>query len=228
MASTNLVNMVLFCANPLTEINANLLSIIPFQTKFSEIWIKIQQPFIRKLHLKLCIKISHFVQGLMCWWPLRIVIISKYFTHIFMIIFESIFIQYTQRLVPQNPTDNEVTWWRHQMETFSALLAICAGNSPHKGQWRRALMFSLICARRNSWVNNGEAGDLRRHLAHYDVTVMHWSRQWLGPLGTSFYQNMKIFLQGNAFENVICKMASILFQPQSVNSFRPSDAYMRQ
>ena len=55
-----------------------------------------------------------------------------------------------------------VTWWRHQMETFSVLLAICAGNSPvpmksqHKGQWRGALMFSLIYAlnkrlRKHSW-----------------------------------------------------------------------------
>ena len=26
------------------------------------------------------------------------------------------------------------TWWRHQMETFSALLAICAGNSPVTGE----------------------------------------------------------------------------------------------
>ena len=64
------------------------------------------------------------------------------------------------------------------METFSALLAICAGNSPvpgefsPKGQWRGALMFSLICARINGWVNNDEAGDLRRHRAHYDVIVM--------------------------------------------------------
>ena len=45
-------------------------------------------------------------------------------------------------------------------------------NSPYKGQWRGALMFSLICARINGWVNNGEAGDLRRHRAHYDVIVM--------------------------------------------------------
>ena len=59
-------------------------------------------------------------------------------------------------------------WWRHQMETFSVLLA----NSPHKGQWHGALMFSLICAWTNGWVNNRDAGDLRRHCAHYDVTVM--------------------------------------------------------
>ena len=32
--------------------------------------------------------------------------------------------------------------------------------SPHKGQWRGALMFSLIFARIKGWVNNGEAGDL--------------------------------------------------------------------
>ena len=45
-------------------------------------------------------------------------------------------------------------------------------NSPHKGQWREALMFSLIGARINSWVNNRGAGDLRRHPAHCDVIVM--------------------------------------------------------
>ena len=154
------------------------------------------------------------------------------------------------------------SWWRHQMETFSTFLALCAGNSPvtgefpsqrasnggfgvffdvilnkfcypmlpylagvttalllhrpsnmnvngkylqntfawytvhddvikwkhfprywplrgeftpQKGQWRRALMFSLICAWINGWVSNSEAGDLRRHRAHYDVTVMVWT-----------------------------------------------------
>ena len=66
------------------------------------------------------------------------------------------------------------------METFSALLVICAGNSPvsgefpHKGQWRGALMFSLICVLIKGWVNNCPAGDLRRYRAHYDVTVMTW------------------------------------------------------
>ena len=64
------------------------------------------------------------------------------------------------------------------METYAALLAICAGNSqapvnsPHKGHWRGAWMFSVICVWINGWVNNREAGDLRRYCAHYDVTVM--------------------------------------------------------
>ena len=55
-------------------------------------------------------------------------------------------------------------------------------NSPHTDQWRGALMFSLICAWTNGWVNNQDADDLRRHRAHYDVTVM-WCRiviQWSG------------------------------------------------
>ena len=69
------------------------------------------------------------------------------------------------------------TWWRHQMETFSALLAICAGNSPVnsslKGQWRGALMLSLICIWIISWVNSREGGNLRPHRAHYDVIVMN-------------------------------------------------------
>ena len=70
------------------------------------------------------------------------------------------------------------SWWRHLMETFSALLTLCAGihrapgNSPHKGQWRGALVFSSICAWINGWVNNREAGDLRHHRAHYDVIIM--------------------------------------------------------
>ena len=48
-------------------------------------------------------------------------------------------------------------------------------NSPHKGQWRGALVFSLICVWINDWVNNREAGDLRRYRAHYDVIVMNTS-----------------------------------------------------
>ena len=73
--------------------------------------------------------------------------------------------------------------WCHQMEAFSALLALCAGihaspvDSPHKGQWRGALMFSLICAWTNDWANNRNAGDLRRYRARYDVTVMRiWTK----------------------------------------------------
>ena len=63
------------------------------------------------------------------------------------------------------------------METFSALLAICEGNPLrtggflHKDQRRGVLIFSLICAWTSGWANNRHGDDLRRHSAHYDVTV---------------------------------------------------------
>ena len=74
--------------------------------------------------------------------------------------------------------NNEIMPWRcHQMETLSALLAICAGNSSVTGEFptQRPVTRSFdffICAWINGWVNNGEAGDLRCHRAHYDVIVM--------------------------------------------------------
>ena len=45
-------------------------------------------------------------------------------------------------------------------------------DSPHEGQWRWTLMFSLMCAWTNGWANNRDASDLRRHRSHYDATVM--------------------------------------------------------
>ena len=94
---------------------------------------------------------------------------------------------------------------RHQMGTFSALLALCEGNSPvtvnspHTGQWRGALMFSLICAWTSGWVNNRDTGDLTGHWDHYDVTnypyslwLFHWhwatvSEVILKDMGKSIY-----------------------------------------
>ena len=75
------------------------------------------------------------------------------------------------------------------METFSRNWPFVRGirrspvNSPHKGQWRGALMFSLICAWINCRVNNCDAGDLRRHCAHYDVTVMNIACDSVSSLG---------------------------------------------
>ena len=46
------------------------------------------------------------------------------------------------------------------------------GEFPHKGQWRGALMLSLICAWKTVSVNNSDTGDLMSYCAHYDVTVM--------------------------------------------------------
>ena len=73
-------------------------------------------------------------------------------------------------------------WWRHQMATISALLAPCAGNSPATGEFpsQRPVTRSfdvLFDLRPNGWLNNHDTGDLKRHRAHYDVTVMNISKQ---------------------------------------------------
>ena len=70
---------------------------------------------------------------------------------------------------------DDVIKWKHFPRYWPFVRGINRSpvNSPHNGQWHRALIFSLICAWINGWVNNGEAGDLR-HCAHYDVTVMYF------------------------------------------------------
>ena len=50
----------------------------------------------------------------------------------------------------------------------------------NEGQWRGALMFSLISVWINGWVNNREAGDLKRHRGHYDVNVMRFEGTPIG------------------------------------------------
>ena len=71
-------------------------------------------------------------------------------------------------------THDEVIKWKRFPRYWPFVRGIYRSpvNSPHKGQWREALMFSLICLWIISWVNNREAGDLRRYRAHYDVIVM--------------------------------------------------------
>ena len=59
------------------------------------------------------------------------------------------------------------------MTSWNGKIFRVTGHLCHKGQWRGALMFSLICAWINGWVNNGETGNLKRHRAHYDV--FQWS-----------------------------------------------------
>ena len=63
---------------------------------------------------------------------------------------------------------DDVIKWKH----FPRYWPFVGEFTGDKGQWRGTLMFSLMCARINGWVNNGEAGDLRRHRAHCDVIVM--------------------------------------------------------
>ena len=71
----------------------------------------------------------------------------------------------SQPVVP--PMD--YSWWRHQMETSPI-----TGKFPAQRPETRSFRISLTCAWTNGCVNNRDAGDLRRHRVHHDVTVMPW------------------------------------------------------
>ena len=85
----------------------------------------------------------------------------------------------------------EESWWRHQMDTFSALLTLCERNSPITGEFLSQgpvsrsfyVFFDLSPNKRSS--KQSWAGDLRRHRAHYGVSIMcddeiimYWSIWW--------------------------------------------------
>ena len=81
---------------------------------------------------------------------------------------------YQHSIHPVFQFHDDVIKWKYFPRNWSFVWGIRRSpvNSPHKGQWRGALMFSLICTWISGWVNNREAGDLRRNSVRYDVTVM--------------------------------------------------------
>ena len=83
--------------------------------------------------------------------------------------------------------------WKHFLRYWPFARGIHRSpvDSLHKGQWCTALMFSLICAWTNVWANNWDAGDLRRHHAQNDITVMSilmiTSPCWIYQYQSQFY-----------------------------------------
>ena len=107
--------------------------------------------------------------------------------------------------VKMNGMHDDVIKWKHfpRYWTFVRGIHRPPVNSPHKGQWRGALMFSLISVWINGLVNNREAGDLRRYSVHYDVTVMGvWNHRHLHCFIPPFVEvqikeNITGFCEGN-------------------------------
>ena len=123
-------------------------------------------------------------------------------------------------------------WWRHQMKTFSALLALCAGNSlvisefPAKkagdagGGGGGGVMFSLIWAWTNGCANIRDAGDLRRHRAH-DVIIMLIRVQHIRR--SLWTYNVFTARHGNRFKNV-CR--DYFYVPSCSNKYIVWDLFM--
>ena len=114
-----------------------------------------------------------------------------------------------------NADHDDVIKWKHFPRYWPFVRGIhrSSVNSPHKCLWRGTLMFALICARINGCVNSREAGDLRRYLAHCDVTVMlSWPRgigslsHKYGPVGGRWFR-LLLFRK----QNIALQLAVTIF-----------------
>ena len=151
------------CRQAIIWTSAGLLSTGPLVTNCSEILIKPQHFPFKKLRLKMssakwrpfCIGLNELrgqgiAEGL-----------KAYCTS-------------SRKEVESIDIYDDVIKWKHfpRYWPFSREIHRSPVNSPHKSQWRVALMFSFIYSWTNGWANNDEAGNLRRHHAHCDVTLM--------------------------------------------------------
>ena len=105
------------------------------------------------------------------------------------------------------PVNDDVIKWKHFPRYWPFVRGIHRSpvNSPHKGKWRGALMFSLMCARINGWVNNRGTGDLKRHRAYYVVTVMCIVTE------KTFWRNVGCTSRTKSCENAVLEISLILY-----------------
>ena len=113
---------------------------------------------------------------------------------------------------------DDVIKWKHFPRNWPFVREIHRSpvNFPHKGQWRGALMFSLIYVWINDWVNNREAGDLRRQHCHYDVIVMELLWVLLRRLVRKHHRLMLLWNKMTAtlettFSNLLHRFKIVLF-----------------
>ena len=82
---------------------------------------------------------------------------------------------------------DDVMKWKHFPRYWPFVRGIhrspVPGEFPAKRPVTGYFDVSLICVWINGWINNREAGDLRRHHAHYDVIVTYSSSSQDGAMG---------------------------------------------
>ena len=125
---------------------------------------------------------------------------------------------------------DDIIKWKHFPRYWPFVRGIHRSpvNSPHKGQWRGALMFTLICARINGWVNNREAGDLRRYRAHYDVIVMFPMQIYCVLLWAySLHSLSSVWCIIRQFELIYCICISAVFCISKSILFYSKDTLMK-
>ena len=110
---------------------------------------------------------------------------------------------------------NFCSWWRHQMETFSELLALCEGNPPVTGGFPSQrpvtrsfdVFFDPRLNKRSSKHRDG--GDLRHHRVHYDVTVMFITWRCAQSQGAPYCQRLAWFRAVISPEHQHCSTGDI-------------------
>ena len=110
---------------------------------------------------------SH-VSAAMLWGRDKMVPLSRWYIQINFPVWNCVIIFFFKFDLSAFLNHDDVIKWKHFPRYWPFVRGIHRSlvNSPHKGQWRGALIFSLICLWINGWVNNREAGDLKRHRAH--------------------------------------------------------------
>ena len=103
------------------------------------------------------------------------------------IIYNFLLIHFVEQESSITKIDEDGIKWKHFPRFWPFVRGIHRWpvNSPHKGQWRGALMCSLICTWINGWVDNAKACELRRHRAHYDVNLIQY-RYYISPCTARF------------------------------------------
>ena len=137
---------------------------------------------------------------------------------------QTIYLSYNPTDVNAKMTINVILkplFTKRMMTSWNGNIFRVTGHSPHKGQWREALMFSLICVWINGWINNREVGDLRRHRAHYEVIVMGWpsNRKISWILEAARIGTVLDFSNPLSFDRNLCSIAtdvSVKFQSDTV------------
>ena len=121
------------------------------------------------------------------------------------------------RTISWRKNHDDVIKWKHFRRNWPFVRGIHRSpvTSPHKGQWRGALMLSLICAWVNDWVNNREAGDYRRKRVHYDVIVM-------------CYDVVSAVVCQSRYDWFLWMTYLSTFYTCVINSMRSSDAYVHR
>ena len=121
---------------------------------------------------------------------------------LFLVLYQLYCSQWTHKFYLPRIIHDDVIKWKHFPRHCPFLRGFIRSllNSLHKGQWRGAFMFSLICVWINGWENNREAGDLKRYRAHYDVIVMRFvlpalGQSWNFPLVSEVTWAMCFFLR---------------------------------